>query len=465
MSPRLELLEVIGRGGFGTVHRAWLHGEGLRREVAVKLLRPEHAGSEAIQRRLRDEARLLAAIDHRAVVRVEDLVRLGDTVAVVMELVRGRPLSELLASEGPIPPGPALELVREVAGALATAWSAPGPEGAPLRLVHRDIKPANLLLTPSGEVRLLDFGIARGELATREALTTTVAYGTPEYMAPERFDGQDLPAGDVYSLGCVLLEALTGRPPERSSAREERHLELWADALERLAAQGLEPELVGLVGELLAYDPAARPNAAALTDRCADLLYRGGTAPLARWARQHVAPVETGLEAPEAPPSTPERREAAPPTQRRTGRLALLAGAGLVGLIVVGASLRSPQEAPVVEVEAVPLPVEPQIEAAPPPPEAETPAPTPQPAPVHPRPAVVAPPETVEIALTGGASGVALLGAAGRLPLPGAVPPGRYEVIATFGEAGEMTCGRVEIRATGPHTLHTDPAFTSCELR
>ena len=509
---RIVLGEVIGRGGFGTVHRAWLHGELLRREVAVKLLRAEHAANPHIAGRLRDEARMLSCLHHRAVVRVEDVVELGGAAALVMELVRGQPLSELIARHGHLPPGPALEIVCEVAGALAWAWEGPGPDGAPLRLLHRDIKPANILLTPLGEVKLLDFGIARAALAERESKTTSLGFGTPEYMAPERFDAQDMPAGDVYALGATLLELLTGTAPARSSARQERHLDVWGQSLERAAQAGLDGEVVRLISEVLAYAPEQRPTAQDLVVRCEDILRAGRTGSLRAWAAAHVvAPVAAGPSLPTlapamgAPPPSAETLAPAAPTsaplserpRRRTALVLALAAAAVlavvgivgvsgVGLLASGALQSEPapdEDPPTVDPPAEIATAAPEPETtsdaavASTPPAEDPPAVSPAeaaPAPsstVSARPAASAPagqvPDRalVAVALTGGASAVRLRGSDGSFALPASVPPGRYDIWAVFGDAAEMGCGQAIVREGSAPTVHTDATFTSCELR
>lgn len=121
-----------------------------------------------------------------------------------------------------MPPVAALAIVEEVASALHAAWHQDGPDGAPLRLIHRDIKPSNLRITAHGEVKMLDFGVARAELSSREEHTQEAAFGTVPYMAPERFYGEDTVAGDVYALGVTLFEMLTGVKPGKSAMDADR---------------------------------------------------------------------------------------------------------------------------------------------------------------------------------------------------------------------------------------------------
>ena len=210
---RYHIDDVLGRGGFGTVYRATLtDNDGFTKAVAVKLLNDAQAHAEVLQR-FRDEARILGLLRDRAIVQVDPPVQLGGRWAVVMELVDGASLSRLLKRHGSFPPRVALEVIAEVARALDKAIHQPGPDGRPLRLVHRDLKPGNIQLTQAGEVKILDFGIARADFDQREAKTTHGIVGTPGYIAPERFDGHEDPKGDVFSLGGVLFKLLCGGLP------------------------------------------------------------------------------------------------------------------------------------------------------------------------------------------------------------------------------------------------------------
>lgn len=251
---------LLGQGAFGAVYLADTVGTGIRRRVAIKLLRPEKASTGGLIGRLRDEARMLAAIRHRAIVRVDDLVELDGSWAIVMEYVEGCDLTELLR-QGVVPPVAALAIVEEVASALHAAWHQDGPDGAPLRLIHRDIKPSNLRITAHGEVKILDFGVARAELSSREEHTQEAAFGTVPYMAPERFYGEDTVAGDVYALGVTLFEMLTGVKPGKSAMDADR-----APPGEKYRAQwtwlgeDISQPLHDLVAQMLAARPDDRPT-------------------------------------------------------------------------------------------------------------------------------------------------------------------------------------------------------------
>ena len=268
------------------VYRAEMLGaDGFEKPVAIKLLRL--AGSdgrlaEEAQQRFRDEARLLGLLRHRAIVQVDGLVRLAGHQAVVMEYLEGVSLRALV-KRGPVPLGPALEIVAEVAAALEAAWQRPGPAGRPLNVCHRDLKPANLQLSADGEVKVLDFGIARADFQAREALTGSLAMGSVEYMSPARLDFEDDgAAGDIYSLGCVLYELVVGEAFGRSSANPVSHATRFDANIDRV------PEaLRGLVGQMLAYDAGARPGAKDVERACIDLA-RSAAPRLRDWSAEAV---------------------------------------------------------------------------------------------------------------------------------------------------------------------------------
>jgi serine/threonine protein kinase len=288
-----RILGTIGKGGFGTVYKAELLGEGgFTKAVALKVLNPEVAAVPEVAQRLRDEARVLGLVRHRAIVQVDSLAQLDGRWTIVMEWVEGADLKRIV-KRGPVPQGPALEIVAEVANALRVAYEQPGPDGRPLCLLHRDIKPSNLTVTPAGEVKVLDFGTARGNFATREAKTEQLAFGTIDYMSPERLEFQDLPAGDVYALGAVLYEMLVGDSLGRTSARMEKHTELRQRAIAALEAKGVKEGVVELLKDMLAFDPNDRPTPRQIESRCRDLRSGVGGPWLSDWAQDVVRPLVT----------------------------------------------------------------------------------------------------------------------------------------------------------------------------
>lgn len=279
---------MLGHGGFGTVYKAELQGAGgFVRPVALKVLNRSAAGNVDLARRLRDEARLLGMIRHRAVVQVDGLVMLDDRWTVVMEYVQGVDLGKVIAA-GRVPEGPALEIVAEVAQALHVVHAATGPDGSPLGLQHRDLKPTNVLLTPHGEIKVVDFGVARGEFRGREARTSDMTYGSPGYVAPERLDLEDTPKGDLYALGVVLYELVTGLPFGRSDLRPQVHARLVDEALGRARALAVDERVLALVSDLVAHDPAARPDPREVEGRARDARAAMAGPWLRDWAEERL---------------------------------------------------------------------------------------------------------------------------------------------------------------------------------
>jgi serine/threonine-protein kinase len=209
LGERYEIGGVLGRGGMAEVH----HGRDLRlgREVAVKVLRSDLARDPSFQVRFRREAQASASLNHPAIVAVydtgEDRTSTGATPYIVMEYVEGETLRDVLRREGPLPPARAMALAADIAGALDFSHR----NG----IVHRDVKPGNVMITPQGTVKVMDFGIARAVSDSAATMTSTAAViGTAQYLSPEQARGEGVDArSDVYSLGCMLYELVTGAPP------------------------------------------------------------------------------------------------------------------------------------------------------------------------------------------------------------------------------------------------------------
>ena len=258
---RYEVRYPLGKGGFGTVYRADLLGAGgFAKPVALKILNNDLDGMEEVAARMRDEARMLGLLRHRAIVMVDGLVMLDGRWAIVMEFVEGVDLSYVVESQG-MPVGAALEVIEEVAGALRVAWEKEGPDGHPLHLLHRDIKPANIQVTAQGEVKVLDFGIARANFGAREAKTQNVLFASRPYMAPERLDLIETHKGDVYSLGVVLYELLAGDILGPAAASERRHQQKIIEAVSVLRDKGVPQLVLDLLAVCLAFEPDERPSA------------------------------------------------------------------------------------------------------------------------------------------------------------------------------------------------------------
>ncbi len=210
LGGRYQVGELLGYGGMAEVHR----GRDLRlgRDVAIKMLRTDLARDATFQMRFRREAQNAASLNHPAIVAVydtgEEQAPTGETLPfIVMEFVNGRTLKEVLGAEGRLQPRRALEICADICAALDFSHR----HG----IIHRDIKPGNVMLTQTGQVKVMDFGIARALASGATTMTQTSAViGTAQYLSPEQARGEAVDArSDVYAAGCVLFELLCGHPP------------------------------------------------------------------------------------------------------------------------------------------------------------------------------------------------------------------------------------------------------------
>jgi serine/threonine protein kinase len=280
IAGRYTLEREIGRGGAGSVHLA--HDELLDRSVAIKRigLLPGTTGQDIA--RAEREARLAAGINHPHVVSIFDLVKDDDCYWLVMELVRGRTLTQVVAEDGPLPPTRAAGIVAQAADALVQAGRA--------GIVHRDVKPGNIMVGDDNHAKLGDFGIARS--GTDAALTQTgFITGSPAYLAPEVASGSPATAAsDVWSLGGTLWFALTGRPPYDVGDNVMGGLyRIVHDDPPRLPD---DHPLAGLLSVMLVKDPEGRWPVERVRDELRRAA-RGGSGPDAPTARQERAPDAT----------------------------------------------------------------------------------------------------------------------------------------------------------------------------
>ncbi|NLG56001.1 MAG: serine/threonine protein kinase [Rhodococcus sp.] len=252
IADRYRLIRLIATGGMGQVWEA--DDNRLGRRVAVKVLKSEFSSDPEFLERFRMEARTTAMLNHPGIAGVYDygetLDSAGDSTAyLVMELVNGEPLNAVLARVGRLAPAYALDMLEQTARALQVAHAA--------GVVHRDVKPGNILITPTGQVKITDFGIAKA-IESSPVTRTGMVMGTAQYIAPEQALGQDATtASDVYSLGIVGYEALSGQRPfvgDGALTVAMKHVRETAAPL----PEDLPPNLRELIDLTITKDPLAR---------------------------------------------------------------------------------------------------------------------------------------------------------------------------------------------------------------
>lgn len=348
--PRYRQDRLIAVGGMGEVWEAT--DTVLNRQVALKVLKKEYADDATFRARFDAEAKHAAALSHPNVAGVLDYGEVPgsapgepDRPYLVMELVRGEPLSTLLKGGRSLDPRRAAELIAQAASGIHAAHR--------LGIVHRDVKPGNLLVTPDGQVKVTDFGIARAADAVPLTLTGQVI-GTPHYLSPEQAEGKEAtPASDVYALAVVLYECLAGQRPFTSDSPVGVALAHVRDPAPELPSH-IPAALRAVVAQSLSKDPAARPQSAAalaeilrgdLDDATRVVPPAGaaggaaaaGAAGAATVAATAVAPGPSTRSLATDPPTIARSTPAAPTRSRRSRRPSpLLLGLVAVALLVLG---------------------------------------------------------------------------------------------------------------------------------
>lgn len=332
---RYRLVDRIAIGGMGEVWRA--HDEVILRDVAIKILKPEFMGDPGFLERFRVEARHAARVDHEGIADVYDYGEGSGSAYLVMELVSGDSLARIIEKRIRLTGVEVLSIMEQTARALHAAHE----DG----LVHRDVKPGNLLITPSGKVKITDFGIAR--VADQVALTATgQVMGTVQYLAPEQATGkQATPSTDIYSLGIVAYEALTGRRPFTGESQMVIAMAQINDKPPAMDAD-IDQRVQDLVLSCLAKKPNQRPGSALdLANRAKALrLQLEGISPTEVFNQDQTPTVRTRVIEPD--PKT-EPSEKAPVIWPWLALIGLLFAAAAGVMIAIVLSLMSEQQSEV----------------------------------------------------------------------------------------------------------------------
>ena len=297
----------------GIVYKA--RDRSLDEEVAIKVLRPDFARDPLMAQRFKSEIRLARRVRHRNVCAIHDFGEADGLLYISMELIQGVDLKRIVREQGALPIDRACDVLLQVAAGLQAVHEA--------GIIHRDLKTPNILLEPNGVARLMDFGIAKREDSEGGVTVTGQVVGTPEYMSPEQAQGQKLDARtDVYSLGVVAYEVLTGRVPFRGETPISTILKHIHDPppLDGPPADRLPLGLREVLRRALAKSPGERPSSASAFAEA----IRGARAPSLRQQRLSTEALEATT------------RVAAPAVRRRSRRRAGLAAAALAVLGIAG---------------------------------------------------------------------------------------------------------------------------------
>ena len=322
IASRYRILAPLGRGGMGAVYRA--HDEVLDEEVALKILRPEVAGTPEMAARFRSEIKLARKVSHWNVCRIHEYGEEGGLQYISMELIAGATLKDRLRS-GPLPSDQAFDVAIQIGEGLAAIHK--------VGIIHRDLKSPNVMIDGEGTAKVMDFGIAKPASAGTDGASTGYVLGSPEYMSPEQARGRRADfRSDLYSLGIVVFEAFAGRVPFRGATPVET-LMMHVEAPPPIddPALALPPALLPVLRSALAKDPAARfPDAASMA--AALRAARGGALPGADASRTEVV----------------HTRRLPVAERRRRPAVALALGAVVAAALVAALLIRRDREAALV---------------------------------------------------------------------------------------------------------------------
>jgi serine/threonine-protein kinase len=319
LGGRYRLLDFLARGGMASV---WT-GEDtlLARRVAVKTLHPEFSADESLRARFRNEAISSASIGDARIVGIYDTGEDDGVAYIVMEFVEGQDIRRLLADRGPLSPYGATRIARDVAMALHHAHRA--------GIVHRDIKPANVLVSRDNRIKVTDFGIAKANSSQSDLTGTGVIVGTARYLAPEQVRGDPVDArADVYAVGLLLYEMLTGRLPFHGDTDMSTALARLTTPPDPLPRE-VPAAVAAIVERCLAVDPARRYASAGDLAAALDAASDGDLT---------VGRDITATLAPQAPRPRPTRESSPPPAPRRPQRRGRLLAVFVVAVLAAGAA-------------------------------------------------------------------------------------------------------------------------------
>lgn len=298
-----RIVRMLGRGGMGEVFLA--RDDRLKRSVAIKRIRHDGEMTPTLRQRLLREAQAVACLSHPAIVHIYDLLEDAEDDCIIMEYVQGATLAEIL-KRGPMEPATALRLARDIASGLDAAHTA--------GVVHRDLKAENVIVTPAGQAKILDFGLAKPLASTVDDPSLTAAgfvVGTWRSMSPEQARGAEVDErSDLFSFGVLLYEMLTGQSPFRGSGAMEtlsRVMSLTPPRVDTVQP-GLSPRLGALTGRLLEKEPDARPQSAAEVLR--ELAAITADSASGSHSEETLSALPTGF----LHPSTPPPSQALPPS-------------------------------------------------------------------------------------------------------------------------------------------------------